>query len=72
MAVSEACGSADNLVQDNSVHYADPSMRVSRLNLARTDYLGQAEELAPFFAVDRAGALQLLPCSAVNRWSATS
>ena len=51
VAVSEACGGADNLVQDNIVHYADPSMRVSmlaRLNLTRIDYLRQAEELAHF------------------------
>ena len=36
--VSDACGSEENLVLDNIVHYADPSMRVSmlsRLNLAR-------------------------------------
>ena len=49
VAVSEACGGADNLVQDNIVHYADPAMRVSmlaRLNLMRTDYLRQTEELA--------------------------
>nr|CCA24596.1 conserved hypothetical protein [Albugo laibachii Nc14] len=49
--VSEACGGADNLVLDNAVHYADPTMRVtmlSRLNLARTDYLRQTEELAHF------------------------
>ncbi|KAG2984949.1 hypothetical protein PC118_g8585 [Phytophthora cactorum] len=51
VAVSEACGKAENLVLDNIVHYADPAMRVSmlsRLNLARTDYLRQAEELAHF------------------------
>uniref|UniRef100_A0AAV1T532 Integrase catalytic domain-containing protein n=1 Tax=Peronospora matthiolae TaxID=2874970 RepID=A0AAV1T532_9STRA len=51
VAVSEACGGADNLVQDNIVHYADPAMRVSmlaRLNLTRFDYLRQAEELAHF------------------------
>ena len=51
MAVSKSCGGADNLVQDNIVHYADPSMRVSmlaRLNLTRIDYLRQAEELAHF------------------------
>ena len=51
VAVSEACGGADNLVQDNIVHYADPSMRVSMLaslNLTRIDYLRQAEELAHF------------------------
>lgn len=44
--VSEACGSADNLVQDYIVHYDDPAMRVSMLpilNLIRTDYLRQAE-----------------------------
>ena len=49
VAVSEA--GADNLVQDNIVHYADPSMRVSmlaRLDLTRIDYLRQAEELAYF------------------------
>ncbi|KAG2849639.1 hypothetical protein PC112_g237 [Phytophthora cactorum] len=49
--VNEACGKAENLVLDNIVHYADPAMRVSmlsRLNLARTDYLRQAEELAHF------------------------
>lgn len=48
-AVSEACGDAHNLLLDNFVHYADPEMRVtmlSRLNLARADYLRQAEELA--------------------------
>ncbi|KAG2810055.1 hypothetical protein PC129_g7438 [Phytophthora cactorum] len=41
----------DNLVLDNILHYADPAMRVSmlwRLNLARTDYLRQAEELVHF------------------------
>ena len=51
VAVSETRGGADNLVQDDIVHYADPSMRVSmlaRLNLARIDYLRQAEELAHF------------------------
>ncbi|KAG2790976.1 hypothetical protein PC129_g21386 [Phytophthora cactorum] len=51
VAVSEACGGADNLVLDNIVHYADPVMKVSmlsRLNLARTDYLRQAEKLAHF------------------------
>nr|CCA13864.1 conserved hypothetical protein [Albugo laibachii Nc14] len=51
VALSEACGGADNLAQDNIVHYADPSMRasiLSRLNLMRTDYLRQAEELAHF------------------------
>ena len=51
VAVSEACGGADNLVLDNIVHYADTAMRVSmlsRLNLARTDCLRQAEELAHF------------------------
>ena len=51
VAVSETCGGADNLVQDNIVHYADPSMRVSmlaRLNLTWIDYLRQAEELAHY------------------------
>ncbi|KAG3011343.1 hypothetical protein PC121_g15728 [Phytophthora cactorum] len=51
VAVSEACGGADNLVLANIVHYADSVIRVSmlsRLNLARTDYLRQAEELAHF------------------------
>ena len=51
VAVSEACGGADNLVLDNIVYYAEPAMRItmlSRLNLARTDYLRQAEELAHF------------------------
>ena len=51
MAVSEACGGVDNLVQDNIVHYADPAIRVlmfASLNLMRTDYLRQAEELAHF------------------------
>jgi len=51
VAVSEACGGAENLVLDNIVHYAEPAMRVSmlsRLNLSRTDYLRQAEELAHF------------------------
>ena len=51
VAVSKACGGADNLVQDNIVDYADPNMRVSmlaRLNLTRIDYLRQAEELAHF------------------------
>lgn len=31
VAVSEACGGADNLVQDNIVHNTDPAMRVSML-----------------------------------------
>ena len=51
VTVSEMFGGTDNLVQDNIVHYADPSMRVSmlaRLNLTRIDYLRQAEELAHF------------------------
>ena len=55
VAVSEACGGSDNLVQDNILHYADPSMRVSvlaRLYLTRIDYLRQAEELS-LRAVDR-------------------
>uniref|UniRef100_A0AAV1V1Z5 Uncharacterized protein n=1 Tax=Peronospora matthiolae TaxID=2874970 RepID=A0AAV1V1Z5_9STRA len=50
-AVSDACGGADNLVLDNIVHYADPHMRttmLSRLDIHRTDYLRQAEELAQF------------------------
>ena len=48
-AVSDACGSADNLVLDNIDHYADPTMRrtmLSRLDLHRVDYLRQAEVLA--------------------------
>ncbi|ETI33971.1 hypothetical protein F443_19412 [Phytophthora nicotianae P1569] len=51
VAVSESCGDADNLVLDNIVYNADPAMRVSmfsRLNLARTNYLRQAEQLAHF------------------------
>ena len=52
VVVSEACGGADNLVQDNIVHYADPSMKkvsmLAKLNLTRIDYLRQAEELAHF------------------------
>jgi hypothetical protein len=51
VAVSEACGGVENLMLDNIVHYAEPGMRVSmllRLNLSRTDYLRQAEELAHF------------------------
>ena len=39
-AVSDARGCEDNLVLDNIVHYADPSMRttmLSRLNLSRVD-----------------------------------
>ena len=51
VAVSDACGGTDNLVQDNILHYADPSLRVSmlaRLNLTRIDYLRQAEELAHY------------------------
>uniref|UniRef100_A0AAV1UHJ8 Uncharacterized protein n=1 Tax=Peronospora matthiolae TaxID=2874970 RepID=A0AAV1UHJ8_9STRA len=51
VAVSEACGGADNLVQDNIVHYADPNVRVSilaRFSRTRIDYLQQAEELAHF------------------------
>lgn len=51
VAVSESYGGADNLVHDNIVHYADPSMRVSmlaRLKFMRIDYLRQAEELAHF------------------------
>uniref|UniRef100_A0AAV1UJ54 Uncharacterized protein n=1 Tax=Peronospora matthiolae TaxID=2874970 RepID=A0AAV1UJ54_9STRA len=50
-AVSDACGGADNLVLDNIVHYADPHMRttmLSRLDIHRTEYLRQAEELAQF------------------------
>ena len=50
-AVRDACGGADNLVLDNIVHYAYPTMRttlLSRLNLHRVDYLRQAEELAQF------------------------
>uniref|UniRef100_A0AAV1U9I7 Uncharacterized protein n=1 Tax=Peronospora matthiolae TaxID=2874970 RepID=A0AAV1U9I7_9STRA len=50
-AVSDACGGADSLVLDNVVHYADPHMRttmLSRLDIHRTDYLRQAEELAQF------------------------
>ncbi|KAE9279204.1 hypothetical protein PR003_g28297 [Phytophthora rubi] len=46
---TEVCGRANNLVQDNIFHYTDPAMRVSmlsRLNIARTDYLWQAEGLA--------------------------
>eukprot|EP00644_Phytophthora_capsici_P017110 jgi/Phyca11/46259/gw1.96.28.1 len=31
VAVSEACGGAENLVLDNIVHYAEPGMRVSML-----------------------------------------
>lgn len=49
--VSQDCGSANNLVQDYIVHYADPAMRVSMLsilNFNRTDNLRQAEELAHF------------------------
>ena len=30
-AVSDACGGADNLVLDNIVHYADPTMRKTML-----------------------------------------
>ena len=48
-AVSDACRGMDNLVLDNIVHYADPSMRMtmlSRLNTNRFDFLRQAEELA--------------------------
>ncbi|KAG3013770.1 hypothetical protein PC121_g14472 [Phytophthora cactorum] len=51
VAVSEACGGADNLVLDNIAHYADPATGVSmlsRLNLTRTDHLRQAEELTHF------------------------
>ena len=51
MAVSEDFEGADNSVQDNIVHYADPAIKVSmlaRLNLMRTDYLRQAKELAHF------------------------
>ena len=50
-AVRDACGGADNLVLDNIVHYAYPTMRttlLSRLNLNRVDYLRQAEELEQF------------------------
>ncbi|CAH0513265.1 unnamed protein product [Peronospora belbahrii] len=50
-AVSEAYGGADNVVQDNIVHYADPNVRVSilaRFSRTRIDYLQQAEELAHF------------------------
>ena len=67
VAVSEACGGADNLVQDNIVHYADPAMRVSmlaRLNLMRTDYLRQTEELALLRSQRR------LNC--VEKWAETS
>lgn len=42
MAVSEVCGSADNLVHEIIAHYADPSMRVpmlARLSLTRVDQL---------------------------------
>ena len=49
VAVSEACGGTDNLVQDKIVRYVDPSMRMSmlaRLNLTRIDYLRRAEELS--------------------------
>ncbi|OWZ02249.1 hypothetical protein PHMEG_00026224 [Phytophthora megakarya] len=51
VAVREACGGADNLALDNIVRYAAPDMRgvmLSRLNLGRTDYLKQGEELAQF------------------------
>ena len=51
VAVSEDFEGADNSVQDNIVHYADPAMRASmlaRLILMRTDYLRKAEELAHF------------------------
>ena len=51
VAVSEACGGADNMVQDNIVHYADHSMRESmleRLNFTCIDYLRQAQELTHF------------------------
>uniref|UniRef100_A0AAV1UK35 Uncharacterized protein n=1 Tax=Peronospora matthiolae TaxID=2874970 RepID=A0AAV1UK35_9STRA len=50
-AVSDACGGADSLMLDNVVQYADPHMRTtmsSRLDIHRTDYLRQAEELAQF------------------------
>lgn len=51
LAVSEACGVASNLVLDSIVHYGDLEMPVtmlSRLNVARTEYLRQGTELARF------------------------
>nr|CCA17187.1 AlNc14C31G2888 [Albugo laibachii Nc14] len=51
VAESEVCGGDGNLVLDNIVHYADPSMRIfmlSRQNLVRADYLRQEGELDNF------------------------
>jgi hypothetical protein len=39
VAVSEAYGGAESLVQDNIVHYAMRVSMLSRLNLSRTDYI---------------------------------
>lgn len=51
VAVSEACGGADNLLLENIVRYAEPAMRISmllRLSLTPTEKLRQDEELAHF------------------------
>ena len=40
VAVSEACGGADNLFLENIVRYAEPAMKISmllRLSLTRTE-----------------------------------
>ncbi|KAG3075450.1 hypothetical protein PC121_g8033 [Phytophthora cactorum] len=43
VAVSEACGKAENLVLDNIVHYADPAMRVRPRFELRGKQLGRDE-----------------------------
>lgn len=48
VAFNKACGGAENLVLEYIVHFTKPSIKgsmLTRLNLVRTHYLRQAEEL---------------------------